>query len=156
MILNQCGLYLLTPLRPSNAMVLPYDDIYLSQHGLRLGLVAWQHHAITWTYVDLSLMRFSGIHLRAISQQVPKPLLCKITMIIHDYEITATSPRGQLFNNQLHLTDMMIITKLCTTMWPQNSSPLPIEVSTYLYFYRTIKFALRHRSWLGGSNTLPW
>ena len=83
MILKQCGLYLLTPLPPSNAMVLPYDDIYLSQHGLRLGLVAWQHHANTWTNVDLSLMRFSGIHLRAISQQVPKLLLSKITMIIY-------------------------------------------------------------------------
>ena len=36
--------------------------------------VAWQHQAITWTNVDFLVMRFNGIHLRAIWQQVPELL----------------------------------------------------------------------------------
>ena len=44
-----------------------YGDIDLGQHRLRLWLVAWRHQAITWTNVDLSSVRSSGIHLRTIS-----------------------------------------------------------------------------------------
>ena len=46
-----------------------YDVIELSEHWLRLGLVACQHQAITWTNVDLSV-RSIDIHLRAISQKI--------------------------------------------------------------------------------------
>ena len=38
--LNHCGL------------VMPYGEINLGQHRLRLWLVAWQHQAIIWTNVD--------------------------------------------------------------------------------------------------------
>ena len=40
-------------------LVMPYGDRDLGQH--------WRHQAITWTTVDLSSIRSSGIHLRAIS-----------------------------------------------------------------------------------------
>ena len=60
-ILTPCGL------------VTPYGDINLGQHWLRQWLVAWRHQAITWTSVDLSSVRSSGIHLRAILQEIPQP-----------------------------------------------------------------------------------
>ena len=44
-----------------------YGDIDLSQHWLRLRLVAWRYQAITQTNVDLSPKVCCGIHLPAIS-----------------------------------------------------------------------------------------
>ena len=52
---NSCGL------------VMPYGDIDFGQY--------WQQD-ITWTIIGFSLMRFCGIHQRAISQCVPKLLFC--------------------------------------------------------------------------------
>ena len=43
---------------------------------------AVRHQAITWTYVDFSSVRFCGIHLRAISQLVPEPLFCIMSLNI--------------------------------------------------------------------------
>ena len=43
---------------------------------------AREHQAVTWTNVDLSLVRFCGIHLRAISQQVPELLFCTMSLKI--------------------------------------------------------------------------
>ena len=43
---------------------------------------AWQHLAITWIHVVLSLVRSSDNHLRAISQQIPQPLSNKISLKI--------------------------------------------------------------------------
>ena len=64
-------------------LVTPYDDINLGQHWLRQWLVARRHQAITRTNVDLSLVRFCGIHLRAISQGGwPKLLFCVMSMKI--------------------------------------------------------------------------
>ena len=48
-------------------LVMPYGDIELGQHWIRWWFLAWQHQTITWTNVDLSSVRFSSIHLRAIS-----------------------------------------------------------------------------------------
>ena len=48
-------------------LVTPFGDIDPGQHWLRQWLVALQHQAITWANVDLSSVRSSGIHLRAIS-----------------------------------------------------------------------------------------
>ena len=42
-----------------------YGDIYLDHHWLRL--LVWRHKTITWTNVYFSLVKFCGIHLRAIS-----------------------------------------------------------------------------------------
>ena len=35
----------------------------LGQHWLRYCLVAWQHQAITWTNIDVSLVKFCGIYV---------------------------------------------------------------------------------------------
>ena len=54
------------------------QDIYICDTTLKImnfklthwGLVtpfAWRHQAITWTNVDLSSVKFNGIHLKAIS-----------------------------------------------------------------------------------------
>ena len=48
-------------------LVTPYVNIDLGQHWLKQWLGAWWHQAMTWNNVDFSLLRFSGIHQRAIS-----------------------------------------------------------------------------------------
>ena len=50
----------------------PYGDIDLGHHWPRQWLVAWRHQAITWTNVDLSLVKSCGIHLRAVSHEMLK------------------------------------------------------------------------------------
>ena len=56
-------------------LVMPYGDIELGQHWL----VVWQHQAITWTSVDLSWVRSTDIHLRAISQVRSQPSITEIS-----------------------------------------------------------------------------
>ena len=51
----------------------------------------WRHRAITWTSVDVSLVWFRRIHLRAISQHSPIILYNEN----YTFEITATSVKGQ-------------------------------------------------------------
>ena len=71
-VLTHCGL------------VMPYGDRDLGQHWLRWWLAAWWDQAITWTNVDLSTVRFSGIHVREIhvSQEIPQPSITKINLKI--------------------------------------------------------------------------
>ena len=69
-LLTHCGL------------VMPYDNIDLDQHWFREWLVAWQHQAITWTSVDLSSVRSSDNHTRAVSEEIPQPSISKIIMKI--------------------------------------------------------------------------
>ena len=76
-------------------LVTPYDDINLVQHWLRSWLAAWRHQAITWTNVDLSLVRSSGIHLSAILQEIPQPSVTEISLKIYISKILFKSPRGQ-------------------------------------------------------------
>ena len=55
-----------------------------SVHWLMQWLVAWWNQAFTWTSVNFSIVMFCDIHLRAISQRVPKLLSCmslKITLL---------------------------------------------------------------------------
>ena len=52
------------------SLVTRYGDIDPGQHWLRYCLVAWWYQAITWTNVDTSSMVISGLHVRAISQEV--------------------------------------------------------------------------------------
>ena len=61
-------------------LVTPYGNINLGQHWLRYWLVAWRHQAITWTNVDLSSVRSSGIHMSAILQEMPQPSVNEISM----------------------------------------------------------------------------
>ena len=53
------------------------------QHWLRLWLSAWRHKTITWTNVDLSSVRFSGIHLRVVSYAMPQASTTKVAFQIN-------------------------------------------------------------------------
>ena len=69
---------------------------------LRLWLVAWWHHAITWTNVDLSSVRSSGIHLRAISQEIPQPLFTKVSLKIAYLKLNWNLPGANDLTYHLH------------------------------------------------------
>ena len=58
-VLTHCGL------------VMPYGDI--DQHWLR-------HQAITWTNVDFSSVMSHDIHLREISQEIPRPSIIEMSL----------------------------------------------------------------------------
>ena len=60
-------------------LVTPCHNIDLGQHRFRWWLGAWKHQAMTWTNVDLERNVFCGIRLRAISQEVLKNLIRKIS-----------------------------------------------------------------------------
>ena len=70
---------------------------------------------ITWTNVDFSLMRFCGIRLRAISQQIPKLLFCIISLKI---KITATFPKDQWVHQldegigEVHTQGLLLLTEM--------------------------------------------
>ena len=53
----------------------PYGGGDLGQHWFRYWLVAWQHQAITWNNVELSSLRSSDVHLRAISLEPLRHIL---------------------------------------------------------------------------------
>ena len=80
----------------------PYGDINLGQHRLRQWLVAWRHQAITWTNVDLSSVRSSGIHLRAILQEIPQPSVTEINLKITYLKLCSNFPGvNELTHNRL-------------------------------------------------------
>ena len=74
-------------------LVTPYGNINLGQLWLRQWLVAWRHQAITWTNIDLSSVRSSGIHLSAILQEIPQPSVTEISLKI-TYLKFCSSPPG--------------------------------------------------------------
>ena len=49
---------------------------------LYLVMVCWRHHATTWTNIDFSLEMYCDIREKTISRQVPKLLLCKMSLEI--------------------------------------------------------------------------
>ena len=54
------------------------------------------HRAITSTKFDLPLVRFSDLHLKAISQEIPQPSITTIVSKINYLsKISFKSPRGQ-------------------------------------------------------------
>ena len=64
--------------RMSNSL-LSRDAIWWHSLGpilVQVMAFAWLHQAITWSYVDFSVVGICGIHLRANSQRVPQLLLC--------------------------------------------------------------------------------
>ena len=63
-------------------LVTPFGGRDLGQHLFREWLVAWRHQAITWTNVDLSSLRPSDVHLRAISLEILQPSVTKISFKI--------------------------------------------------------------------------
>ena len=58
----------------------PYGCRDLGQHWFRYWLVAVRQQAITWTNVDLSLVRSSGIHLSAILQEILQLSVTEISL----------------------------------------------------------------------------
>ena len=60
-------------------LVTPYRGKDLGRHWFRKWLVAWRHQAITWTNVELAL-KFSDVHLRAISLELSQPSITKISL----------------------------------------------------------------------------
>ena len=76
-------------------LVTPHGDTDLGLHLLKQWLNASQHQAIIWTNVDFSLVRFCGIHPRAISQCKPKQLFCMVSFKNLTYELTVKSSRNQ-------------------------------------------------------------
>ena len=93
--LTQCGL------------VMPYGGTDLGQHWRRYWLVAWQHQAITWTNVDLSLIRSSDNHQKVISQKIPQPSIIKISWRITYLKFHSNLPGANDLSN-LFLSDHMI------------------------------------------------
>ena len=84
-------------------LVTPYGSRDLSQHWFRQWLVAWWHQAITWTNVDLSSLRSSDVHLRAISLEISEPSVTKIRLNF----FLLKSPRDQRVK---HLKDFTKVT----------------------------------------------
>ena len=54
--------------------------------------IVWRNQAITWTNVDWSSAKSSDIHIRAISQQMPQPLIIKIHLKITCPKFHSNSP----------------------------------------------------------------
>ena len=73
-------------------LVTPCGDRDLGQHWLRKWLVVWRHQAITWTNVDWSSVESSDIHIRAISQEMPRPSITKIHLKITHLKFNSNFP----------------------------------------------------------------
>ena len=71
------------------------DAIGLGRYWLKQWLIA---QSISWTSVDSLPVRSSGIHLRAISQQIPQSPIAKINFNII-IQISLKSPMGQWVNS---------------------------------------------------------
>ena len=68
-----------------NNSLWPSDTIWRQrsgQHWLRKLLVDWRHQAITWTNVDLSLVKANDIHLMAASLEIPQPSITECSLKI--------------------------------------------------------------------------
>ena len=63
-------------------IVTPYGDRDLGQQLFRWWLVAWRHQAITWINVEVSALRSSDVHLKAISLEISQPSVTKISVKI--------------------------------------------------------------------------
>ena len=79
---------------PSWTIVPPYCDMDLDQHQLRLGLVAWRHQTITWSYVGLSTLMSYGNYIRLISQGIPSVIFCVKSLEYYTFKITDIPPIG--------------------------------------------------------------
>ena len=81
-------------LPPSWTIVPPYCHMDLDQHQLMLGLVAWRHQTITWSYVNLSTLMSYGNYIKTnITGNTQCSILCKESWILY-FKITAIRPMG--------------------------------------------------------------
>ena len=114
-------------------LVTPFGSIDLCQHWLRKWLVAWRHQAITWTnYVDSSAIRSSGIHLRAISQEIlPQPPFTKVSLKITYRKLNRNLPGANELKLLPHLpglNELMII--VCRSHKIHSQWPLVDDLAT--------------------------
>ena len=65
--------------------------------------VAWRHQAITWTNVDLLSVRSSGIHLKAISQEIPQPPFTKVSLKITYLKLSWNLPGANELNVSIYV-----------------------------------------------------
>ena len=122
-------------------LVTPYGDKNLGQHWLRWWLVAWRHQAVTWTNVDLSPVRSSGIHLIAISQKIPQPPIFELVWKII-YLKFCSNQRGQwvmLSNDPCQPIGCRYyaqIVRINTTgvCWYWESDTLLVTAHSWIYF----------------------
>ena len=82
------------------SLVTPYGDKYLSEHYLRLWLVAWRRQAVTWTNVDIAPARSSDNHLRAISLEIPLQSFTKISLKITCIKCPSNLPGASGLNDK--------------------------------------------------------
>ena len=62
--------------------------------------------------------RFCGIHLTAISQEMPMIFILHIILKITHFKITAASPMGQWIKSRWHKRKMTVISKTWLLAWP--------------------------------------
>ena len=72
-------------------------------------IVAWRHQAITWTNVDLFLLRSSDIHLTTSSQEMPQPLKTKISYKIPYLNFYSNLPVANELNSWVFFFQNVIL-----------------------------------------------
>ena len=79
---------------------------------------AWRHQAITWTNVDLSSVRSSSIHLRAILQEIPQLPVTEISLKITYLKYCSNFPGANELTefNEIELETAMGVSYLWT-LW---------------------------------------
>ena len=60
--------------------------------------IGWRHQAITWINVDLSSVRFSGIHLRSILQEITQSSVTEISLKITYLKFCSNLPGANELN----------------------------------------------------------
>ena len=85
------------------SLVTPFGNLDLGQHWLRWWLVVWRYQDITRTIVDFSMLRFGGIHLKAVSW-VLKFLFCIMSWKIILSKLLACVPGV----NELRITPLAL------------------------------------------------
>ena len=123
-------------------LVTPHDDRDLGQHWLRLWLVAWRHQAITWTNADLSSVRSSDIHLRTISQGIPRPTITKISFKIIYLKLHSNLPG----TNEL-MMNIIVMLSLCHEPLAIVNRIAPVKLQPLGGIFTTLALAYK---WLMG------
>ena len=131
-ILTHCGL------------VTPFGDIDLGQHWLRQWLGAWRHQAITWTNVALSSVRFSGIHLRAISSEIPQLPFTKVSLKITFLKLNWNLPGA----NELSLVFHWFYSAIMLSKFGQEFPKLHVWICYSSLFYMLMKYAILFQAFM--------
>ena len=67
-------------------------------------------NATTWTNVDLSSVRSSGIYQRAISQETPQPLIIKVNLKINDLKSYSNLPGANELSGRRRMKELKMAT----------------------------------------------